>query len=266
MKLACQEQMVPGASLEQKFEWVTAAGWDAIELRGKGEHAFRARLPELHRARSNGVVMPSVCVEMAHFIGAFDSELRADAVSNMLDQIDVIGEIGGHVAVTPASWGMFSLRLPPFVPPRSAEDDRAVLLDSLRTLGERARAAGVVVCLEPLNRYEDHMINRLDEAESLITELGLDSVKICADFFHMNIEETDISQSLRAGFAYLGHVQVSDSNRLEPGAGHLDWQPALATLFDLGYDGYFALESRLSADAETAIPAAATFLRRITRR
>jgi sugar phosphate isomerase/epimerase len=258
--------MVPGSSLEEKFEWVTAAGWDAIELRGKGEHTFRTRLPELNRARKNGVMMPSVCVEMGHFIGAFDSELRADAVSNILDQLDVIGEIGGHVAVTPASWGMFSLRLPPFVPPRGAEEDRAVLLDSLHTLGERARTAGVLICLEPLNRYEDHMINRLDQAVSLITELGLDSVKVCADFFHMNIEETDISRSLRAAFPNLGHVQVSDSNRLEPGAGHLDWQPAVATLLDLGYDGYFALESRLSADAQTTIPAAGSFLRHIAGR
>lgn len=258
--------MVPGSSLEEKFEWVTAAGWDAIELRGKGEHTFRARLPELNRARRNGVVMPSVCVEMAHFIGSFDPELRADAVANMLDQLDVIAEIGGRLAITPASWGMFSLRLPPFVPPRSAAEDRTVLLDSLHTLGERARAAGVMICLEPLNRYEDHMINRLEQAVSLIDELGLDSVKVCPDFFHMNIEETDISQSLRIGFANLGHVQVSDSNRLEPGAGHLDWQPALATLSELGYDGYFSLESRLSTDAETAIPAAGRFLRHVAGR
>jgi sugar phosphate isomerase/epimerase len=258
--------MVPGASLEEKFEWLTGAGWDAIELRGKGAHAFRARLPELKRARGNGVVMPSVCVEMDHFIGAFDPELRADAVSNMVDQIDVIAEVGGQVAVTPASWGMFSLRLPPFVPPRSAAEDRVVLLDSLRILGERAQAAGVVICLEPLNRYEDHMVNRIDQAVSLITELEVDSVKVCVDFFHMNIEETDISVSLRAGFANVGHVQVSDSNRFEPGAGHLDWQPALATLSDLGYDGYFSLESRLTAGPETAIPAAGRFLRHVASR
>lgn len=253
--------MVPASSLEEKFEWVTAAGWDALELRGKGGHSFRERLPELRRAQANGVVMASVCVEMSHFIGAFDEDARQDAIANMLDQISVIAEVGGKVAVTPASWGMFSLRLPPFTPPRTPAQDRAVLLDSLQILGERAASEGVLICLEALNRYEDHMINRLGQGISLIAELGLDSVKVCADFFHMDIEEADISASLRAAFPFLGHVQVSDSNRMEPGAGHLNWKPALDTLAELGYDGYLALESRLSDDASVAIPDAARFLR-----
>ena len=39
----------------------------------------------------------------------------------------------------------------------------------------------------------------------------------------MNIEEADPAAALSAAAPYLGHVQVSDSNRLQPGAGHLDW-------------------------------------------
>jgi sugar phosphate isomerase/epimerase len=261
VKLACQEQMLPGDSLEEKFDWATANGWDAIELRGAGDHRFLQRLPRLLEAHRNGVVTPTVCVEMSHFIGAFDEDLRADAVANMKDQLSVIAELGGRAAVTPASWGMFSLRLPPFVPPRTPEQDRAVLLESLYALGVHAQAVDVSICLEPLNRYEDHMINRLEQASSLITELGLPSVRIAADFFHMNIEEADVSVSLENAFEYLGHVQVSDSNRLEPGAGHLDWRPALRTLAELGYDGYYALESRLSGPAEVTVPHAARFLR-----
>ena len=266
MRLACQEQLIPGASLEEKFDWARAHGWDAIELRGKGDLAFRDRLPELSRARRAGVEMPTVCVEMAHFIGAFDPGLRADAVRNMTSQLSVIAEIGGRGAMTPASWGMFSYRLPPFVPPRTAEEDRAVLLESLSALGEHALREGVELYLEPLNRYEDHMVNRLQDAVSLIEEIGCPAIKVAADFFHMDIEEADISASLRAAFDHLGHIQVSDSNRLEPGAGHLDWASAIATLTELGYRGYYALESRLSAPPEQALPAAASFLRSVERR
>jgi sugar phosphate isomerase/epimerase len=266
VKLACQEQLIPGITLEEKFDWAQANGWDAIELRGKGDFAFRDRLPELSRARRAGVVMPTVCVEMPHFIGAFDPELREDAVQNMASQLSVLAEIGGRGAMTPASWGMFSYRLPPFVPPRTAQEDRQVLLESLSRLGEHALREGVELYLEPLNRYEDHMVNRLQDAVSLIEEIGCPAVKVVGDFFHMDIEETDISSSLRAAFGHLGHLQVSDSNRLEPGAGHLDWAPAIATLTELGYDGYYALESRLSAPAEQALPAAARFLRSVVRR
>ena len=69
--------------------------------------------------------MPTVCVDMLHFIGAFDDDLRDDAITQMISQLSVIAEIGGTGAMTPASYGMFSRRLPPFEPPRSAEQDRA---------------------------------------------------------------------------------------------------------------------------------------------
>src|SRR3954451_21955306 len=161
IRLCCQEQHLPGTSLEQKFEAATAYGFDGIELRGAGDLKFAARLPELKRAKKNGVVMPTVCVDMSHFIGAFDDILREDAITQMTSQLTVMAEIQGTGAMTPAAYGMFSCRLPPFVPPRDAAGDRAVLIDSLGRLGEHARSRGVKVFLEPLNRYEDHMVNRL---------------------------------------------------------------------------------------------------------
>lgn len=261
MKLAVQEQLLPGSSLLEKFDVALASGWDAIELRGGAEDSFRQRLPELRTAQRAGVVMPTVCVDMTYFIGDFDAGRRAAAVRSMSTLLSVIGELGGRGAMTPASWGMFSRRLPPFVPPRSEEEDRAVLLDALGTLGTVAQQAGTEIYLEPLNRYEDYLVNRLGQAVSLITEVGLPSVKVVADFFHMDIEEVDISESLTATAPYLGHVQVSDSNRLEPGAGHLDWAPALRTLDKIGYEGYLALESRLSGPAQDVLAPAAQFLR-----
>jgi sugar phosphate isomerase/epimerase len=93
--------------------------------------------------------------------------------------------------MTPASWGMFSRRLPPFTPPRSAEENREVLVEALAELGAHAAREGVVVWLEPLKRYEDHMVNRLGQAVELADASGYDSVQVVADLFHMNIEESD---------------------------------------------------------------------------
>jgi sugar phosphate isomerase/epimerase len=261
MKLSCQEQLLPGGSLAEKFEFALAAGWEAIELRGRGGLAFAARLPELKAAARAGVVMPTVCVEMDHFIGDFDHDRREDAIANMASQLSVIAEIGGQGAMTPASWGMFSLRLPPFIPPRSPEQDRAVLTDALGRLGEHARREGVELYLEPLNRYEDHMINRLADAVALIRATGTGAVKVAADTYHMNIEEADPCASLREAAPYLGHVQVSDSNRLEPGAGHVPFAALFSVLRKAGYAGQLALESRLSGPAEEVLPRSAAFLR-----
>jgi sugar phosphate isomerase/epimerase len=261
VRLAVQEQLLPGGTIQARWETALAWGFDAIELRGKGGHALRERLPELLAAQRYGVVMPTVCVEMDHFIGDFDAERRADALANMASQLEVIGALGGIGAMTPAAWGMFSRRLPPFTPPRSADEDREVLLEALTTLGGIAAREGVVILLEPLNRYEDHMVNTLAQAAELAEATGLDTVRVGADTYHMNIEEADPLTALRAHADRLGHVQLSDSNRLEPGAGHLDWPALLRCLEAIGYGGHLAFECRLSGDPARVLPRATALLR-----
>jgi sugar phosphate isomerase/epimerase len=264
LSITCQEQLLAGDSLEAKWERATAAGYDGIELRGRGDLALERRLPELRRAAAAGVVMRTVCVDMTHFFGAFDADLRADAITQLRSQLSVIAELGGAGAMTPASYGMFSRRLPPFEPPRGEAEDREVLLAGLAELGEHAAREGVSLFLEPLNRYEDHMVNRLEQAASLIDEVGLPSVRIGADTYHMNIEEDRPADALVTFGGYVGHVQVSDSNRLQPGAGHLNWRAVLDALETIGYTGDVALESRLRGDPVAAVAAVPAFLRAVT--
>ncbi|WP_214370526.1 sugar phosphate isomerase/epimerase family protein [Pseudonocardia sp. H11422] len=266
MKLSCQEQLLPGDSLRAKSDFARRAGFDGIELRARGDGHFAGRLPELRAAARAGVLMRTVCPDTDHFIGDFDAELRRDAIAQLRSQLSVIAELGGDGVLTPASWGMFSLRLPPFTPPRSAADDREVLFEALAELGEHAAREGVWLALEPLNRYEDYMINRLDQAaelaEQVRRELGYDSVRVCADLFHMNIEEDDLAGAITGAGSRIAHVHVDDSNRLQPGTGHLDFPAAFGALHQISYDGWLALECRLRGDPQTALPAAARFLAR----
>ena len=261
MKLACQEHLIPGDNLTEKWEFISEAGFDGIELRGHGAFQFQQRLPELREARRAGVVMPSVCVIMDHFIGDFDATRRRDAIDNMRSLLSVIAEVGGYGAITPASYGMFSLRLPPFKPPRSAEEDRQVLLEGLSELGEHAASAGVAVLFEPLNRYEDHMVHTLGEAVDLCEAVGLPSVKVMADFFHMNIEEQDLVGAITQAGQYLAHVHLADSNRLQPGMGHTNFGPAFQALKQIGFDGYMALECHLHGEPRTALSETAHHIR-----
>jgi sugar phosphate isomerase/epimerase len=253
-RLSIQEQHLRGTTLVEKWEHAQRLGFDAIELRGAGDGRFAARLPELRAAAAAGVPMPTVCVEMLHFVGDFDPAKRADALTQMKSQLSVMAEIGGRLAMTPASYGMFSTRLPPFVPPRSPAEDAAVLLEAFGALAGHAAAEGVVIALEPLNRYEDHMINTLDQARALCTQIGSPALGIAADTYHMNIEEADPVQALVNVGPWLRHVQLSDSNRLEPGAGHIDWVATLQAIAATGFTGELAYESRLSGPVDEVLP------------
>jgi sugar phosphate isomerase/epimerase len=262
IKISCQEQLLPGDTLQEKWEFAARAGYDGIELRGRGGFDFERRLPALRQALRDGVPMPSVCVEMLHFFGAFDPDLRRDAIAQLKSQLSVLAALGGGVVGTPAAYGMFSRRLPPFEPPRSPEEDRAVLLAGLSELGDHAAREGTVLVLEPLNRYEDHMVNRLEQAVDLIDAVGLPSLRVMADAYHMNIEEDEPTTALVKAAAHIGHVQVSDSNRFQPGAGHIDWAALLGTLDAIGYDGHLAVECRLRGEPTAAVAAIPGFLRR----
>jgi len=249
MKIACQEQLLPGTTLQEKFEFARRAGYDGIELRARGDFAFRERLPELRRAARDEVPMPSVCVDMLHFFGAFDPALRRDAIAQLKSQLSVIAEIGGPdaVACTPASYGMFSRRLPPFEPPRDERADRAVLLEGLAELGEHAAREGATLALEPLNRYEDHMVNRLEQAVELVDAVGLASVRVLADTYHMNIEEDDLVRPVYEVGDRLGYVHIGENHRGYLGSGHLDLQGFFHALADIRYTGPITFESFSSA-------------------
>jgi sugar phosphate isomerase/epimerase len=263
IRLAVQEQYLRGPTMIDKWDQARRLGFDAIELRGAGEGRFAARLPELKAAAANGVEMPTVCVEMRHFVGDFDPDKRADALQQMKSQLSVMAEIGGRLAMTPASYGMFSKRLPPFVPPRSDAEDAEILLDTFGQLAAHAEVEGVIIALEPLNRYENHMINTLADAASLCEKISSSSLGIAADTYHMNIEEADPLKALVAAAPWIRHVQLSDSNRLEPGAGHIDWSATLQTLWAIGYADELAYECRLSGDVDEVLPASVRRMRQL---
>ena len=107
------------------------------------------------------------------------------------------------------------------------------------------------------------MVNRLDQAVDLVDAVGLPSVRVLADTYHMNIEEDEPAAALARAAPRLAHVQVSDSNRFQPGAGHIDWPALLRTLDAAGYDGYLALECRLRGEPAEAVAGVPGFLRRL---
>lgn len=263
IRLAVQEQYLQGDSLVQKWQHAQRLGFDAIELRGAGESRFAARMDDLRTAAGAGVPMPTVCVEMLHFLGDFDPDLRRDAVNQLKQQLSVLAAIGGRLVMTPASYGMFSTRLPPFVSPRSAADDFEVLVEGLGELAAHAASVGVVIALEPLNRYENHMVNTLADAVRLCEQIGSPHLAVAADTYHMNIEEADPLQALVAAGPWIQHIQLSDSNRLEPGAGHLDWSATLDTIWAIGYTQELAYECRLSGPVDQVLPASVSRIRQL---
>jgi D-psicose/D-tagatose/L-ribulose 3-epimerase len=120
--------------------------------------------------------------------------------------------------------------------------DRARGLEGIASLADFAANLGIDLCLEVLNRFENHVLNTAEEGVAFVRETGKANVKVHLDTFHMNIEEDSFGDAIRATGSLLGHVHVGENNRRVPGKGRLPWHEIGAALREIGYDRAVVLE------------------------
>ncbi len=101
----------------------------------------------------------------------------------------------------------------------------------------------LVLGIEPVNRFESHLINIAADACKFIRDVGLPNVKVHLDTFHMIREEDDFTGAVRAAGKDLGYVHACESHRGIPGRGLVPWAPFFKALREVSYDGCVTIES-----------------------
>src|SRR5690606_16481128 len=96
---------------------------------------------------------------------------------------------------------------------------------------------GVVLGIEPLNRFETSFINLASQAIEVIDRVDHPACKIMLDTFHMNIEEKSLGNAIRAVGSRLCHFHACENDRGAPGSGNVTWNDVKQALRDIGYDG-----------------------------
>lgn len=187
-----------------------------------------------------------------------EASQRANAQAFVKSIIDFAGPFGA-----PAIIGSMQGRFGDGV---SREDGLGYLADALNALGEHAAQYGAPLLYEPLNRYETNFVNTQADGVRLLESLSTGNVKLLADLFHMNIEETDLAGAIRQSAGAIGHVHFVDSNRRPAGLGHLDFGPIAVALESIGYVGYASAEALPYPDPEAAARQTIESFRRYFRR
>ncbi len=115
-------------------------------------------------------------------------------------------------------------------------------VDSVRQAVEAARARGIRLAVEPINRYETFLLTTVEQGLRFLRDVGSDGVFLHLDTFHMNLEERDPAAAVRRAGRYLSSLHLSDSHRGPPGEGHLDFRAILRSLREVGFEGWLILE------------------------
>ena len=95
-------------------------------------------------------------------------------------------------------------------------------------------------------------MNRAADTVDFLKSLSTKNVKVLGDLFHMNIEETSISEGLRTYGPHLGHLHFVDSNRRAAGDGHIDFGAVARVLREISYGGYVSAEALPHPNSEEA--------------
>jgi len=259
MKLACQEGMAPGRDLREKVANLERYGYEGIEFGGRG---LAERVEEIKRATADSPVKPStICGGYRGVLLSPNREERELAIKDIRELLFVAAEIGAVGLIFIPLFG--PPQIPDLSPYKSAVDlEKELLLELMADLAKDAERTGTTLLLEPLNRYETHLVRTLAHAVELASRINSPGLKIMADFFHMSIEEQDIPQSIREAGDWIYHVHLADSTRLLPGYGHTDFRAGFAALKEVGFDKYMAVECGIPGEKEVELPKSAAYLRR----
>ena len=224
-------ELAPKAA-EMGFEWIELP----IETPGDFDYA---RAAEVIQACGLGVSVAAAMGPDRDLIHP-DEAIQANGMAYVRHCVDAARAVGATNLIGPIytavgrTWQSTA---------DERERDLEFLARQLRQLAEYAAERGVVLCLEPLNRFETSLINLAAQGVDLVDRVGHPSCRLMLDTFHMNIEERSLGDAIRLAGSRLRHVHACENDRGAPGSGHVPWGDVAAALREIGYDGPVVIES-----------------------
>ena len=232
------------------LETVANAGYDGVDLDAEPDRIDAKQFNEVASlAASLGLKVPALICAWGGWhagevrdLASSDESVRSYAVRYTQKCIDLAASLDEPPLIEIAA-----------VPPHSEYPITSVprptlrrnFVKSTREIGAYAAPRGVRVAIEPINRFEGYagFLNSIMEAKSVADEVGADNVGVLADFFHVNIEDAALADTLRLAGDSLMCIHLADNNRQAPGTGHLDFLHVVRTLNAMGYSGYLSLDA-----------------------
>jgi D-psicose/D-tagatose/L-ribulose 3-epimerase len=222
-------------------EKVARLGFDVLEIAAQHLISYSpAHIEEIARsARANGIAItaglgPSPRANLS----SADPEIRKAGRAFFEKTLVNLSKLDARVI----GGALHSYWPVDYSKPVDRAGDRARGLEGIASLADFAANLGINLCLEVLNRFENHVLNTSKEGVAFVREVDKPNVKVMLDTFHMNIEEDSFSAAIRAAGPLLGHFHTGEANRRPPGKGRLPWHEIGTALREIGYEGAVVME------------------------
>ncbi len=172
-----------------------------------------------------------------------DPDNRKAAVERLKVHIDMAEVIGAMVIV-----GSMRAKIKDFSRYDYYMD---ILLQEKLELADYAAKKGVVILIENILESTSNYLNTMRQVTDYVVKMRRDNVKVHLDTYSMLMEENDIVGAVEYCAPVLEYVHFSDSARLYPGGGNVDFKTFMKALKKVGYKGFVVTECVPVPDAET---------------
>jgi sugar phosphate isomerase/epimerase len=244
-------------NLDKNLRKIKKMGFDGVELAVRDAEALEIEHLEMMLSENQLAVSAigtgQVYGEEGLSFTHHDSQIRKRAVDRVLNHLELAKRFNAVVIIG-------------LVRGQSVKEvgrDRAVnwLAEAIKRCA--LEKGDVRLAIEPINRYETDLLNTVREVLEFLDRVKLKNVGLLLDTFHMNIEEPSISQSIKSVRDRLFHFHIADSNRWYPGAGHLDFEDILKSLYEIRYHQFISAEILPFPDPDTSAQKTMEFFRKL---
>jgi D-psicose/D-tagatose/L-ribulose 3-epimerase len=167
-----------------------------------------------------------------------DAAVRRKGVEGNKRMLDCCAAAGVQTVVGP-----YHSALGHFTGSGRTNDEWKWGIDSMRETAEYAAKVGVMLGIEPLNRFEVYFLNAQADAAEFCRQVGHPSCRMMYDTFHSNIEEKSIRKAIHDIQDMVCHIHISENDRSTPGAGNVRWDENFDAIHEIGYDGWLVIEA-----------------------
>ncbi len=236
-------------SLDEALDHLASNGFRQIELMSTPPHVFPRLLNASHRSalrqglEKRGLTLFSLQPTYQDLnIISLNPAIRSESVRQVVENIELAADLGGHVLV------LVTGRRHPLLP-MPMEKAWALALDGIRSCNEVARRLGVVIGVE---NVRNQFVDRGSDVCRLVEDLGDENIKAVIDVANANVVESPI-EALHAARKHLVLVHLSDNDGRSwthgsVGAGNIDFSAVARKLQDIGFQGPSILEVTDSDD------------------
>lgn len=176
-----------------------------------------------------------------------DASVRAKGVELNKKTLDCAAAVGAETLLGP-----FHSAIGVFSGAGRTENEWAWGVESMRASAEHAGKVGVMLAVEPLNRFECYFLNAQADAAEFCRQVNHSHCRMMYDTFHANIEEKNIGKAINDIQDMMCHVHISENDRSTPGQGDIKWDETFDALAAVKYDGWMVIEAFGSSLPEIA--------------